>query len=60
MLKIEFSYIDEFGQESKLSKTITEDNLEVITPFDLLLEQFKCFLIGAGFDQEQVSAINKQ
>lgn len=55
MIEINFSYIDEFGQKSVLEKTFTEDVLEVESSADLLFEQFKSFMIAAGFAQELVN-----
>lgn len=60
MLKTSFSFTDEFGQESTLSNTFTEDVLETTDAFYLLLDEFKNFLIGAGFSQDTVSKIQIQ
>lgn len=57
-VKCEFSYIDEFGQESRMVKTISTNILhDVITPFALLVDEFKSFMVGAGFLQSQVNKI---
>jgi hypothetical protein len=55
-VELYFSYTDEYGQESKLSKTISNVYLEDGTmPF--LLDEFKKFLLGAGFAYKQVQYI---
>jgi len=58
MIKINFSYTDGYDQESTLTKTFTNDVLETIPDFDLLLEEFKNFLIGSGFSREIVDTIS--
>lgn len=57
MIKTDFAYTDEFGQESRTTKTFTDTVLEDNTTLDFLLAEFKCFLLGAGFLQEQVEKI---
>ena len=56
-VKIDFSYIDEFGNENRLIKTITKVDFEIQTQLELLVEEFKCFLMGAGFSPETVEMI---
>jgi|GEM_PF-4083846 len=51
MLKILYSYTDEFNQESIHSKTFTEDALEVTSSMELLVEEFERFIISAGFNE---------
>ena len=57
MLKINYSYIDEFGQESMLQKTFTDDVIEICPTFELLFDEFKLFLISAGFSRDEVDRI---
>lgn len=57
MLKINFSYTDEFGQESSMVKTFTHEVLEVEDTFYLLVDEFKKFLISSGFSSEHVDQI---
>jgi len=52
MLKILYSYTDEFNQESTQSKTITEDTLEVTDAMELLVEEFEKFIVSTGFSEE--------
>jgi hypothetical protein len=57
MLRVSFSYTDEFDQISSLTKTLDESVLTDSTPFDMLINEFKCFLKGAGFANETVDKI---
>lgn len=57
MLKLSFSFTDEFNQESTMTKTFTEDVFEVTTTFDLLVDEFKNFLIASGFPKDMVDSI---
>jgi len=57
MLKLGFYYKNEFGEESKLEKTFTPDTLDMTSQFDLLVDEFKNFLVGAGFSTEHVDKI---
>lgn len=50
-IKTNFMYRDEFGNETTLNKTHTEDVLSVTTSLDLLVEDFEAFLTGVGFSQ---------
>ena len=52
-----FKYIDEFGQASSLEKDMNICVLEDTYTVDLLLEQFKCFLLSAGFLNSQIDDI---
>lgn len=55
-VELSFSYTDEFGQENKLSKTFSSVYLEDGT-ITFLLDEFKKFLLGAGFALKQVQCI---
>jgi hypothetical protein len=57
MLKIGFSYSDELGQETKLEKSFTLDTLECLGSFELLVNEFKYFLLAKGFSRETVDCI---
>lgn len=57
MLKIYYSYTDEFGQESTMNKTLEASVLEITDTLDLLVDNFKLFLISSGFLPEQVDKI---
>jgi hypothetical protein len=57
MVKIDFSYIDEFGEESRLIKTFTDSIFIEQTTLEFLVNEFKLFLIGAGYSQDQVDEI---
>jgi len=52
MLKISYNYTDEFYQESTLTKTFTEDTLEVTSAMELLVEEFEKFVVVTGFGEE--------
>lgn len=54
MFKLEFAYTDEFNQESKLTKRLSHVILDDISSLDLIVEEFKLFLISSGFSKEQV------
>jgi hypothetical protein len=57
MLKISFSFTDEFNQESILTKTITDHVLDDIPTFDLLVDEFKKFLLASGFSENSVKQL---
>lgn len=57
MVKVQFSYTDEFGQETTVAKTLTTAVIEESSEFDMLVEQFKLFLVAAGHTQERVDTI---
>lgn len=57
MLKMSFYYKDEFNQTSRLTKTFTDSNIEFVSHFELLLDEFKKFLISSGFSPESVDKI---
>jgi len=56
-VKIDFSFTDEFGQESRLTKTILKVDYNIQTQLELLVEEFKCFMMSAGFSPEQFELI---
>ena len=56
-VKIDFSFTDEFGQESRLTKTILKVDYNIQTQLELLVEEFKCFLMGVGFSPDIVEMI---
>jgi len=56
-VKIDFSFTDELGQESRLTKTIFKVDSKIQTQLELLVEEFKCFLMGAGFSPDIVEMI---
>lgn len=56
-IKINFSYTDEFGQETNLNKSYDDAVLMDNTSFDFLVEQFKCFLYATGFSKRLVDKI---
>jgi len=56
-VKIDFAYIDEFNNESRLIKTLMKVDSEIQTQIELLVEEFKCFLMGVGFSHNTVEMI---
>jgi len=56
-VKIDFSYTDEYGQESRLTKTILKVDSNIQTQLEFLVEEFKCFLMGNGFPPDIVEMI---
>ena len=56
-VKIDFSYTDEFCNENRLIKTLMKVDSEIQTQIELLVEEFKCFLMGVGFSPETVEMI---
>ena len=42
-IKIEYSYTDQWGQETKYSKTISIENLVDCSELELLVQEFKTF-----------------
>ena len=59
-LDINFSYTDEFGQLSNLHKTFDPCVLEDRDTINILVDEFKNFLIGAGFAQSTIDKIQFQ
>ena len=51
MLKILYSYTDEFDQKSTQIKTLTEDTLEATNAMSLLVEEFEKFIVSKGFNE---------
>jgi len=60
MVKINFSYTDEFSQESTMVKTFEDSVFEVTDTFNLLVDNFKSFLSAAGFTQKLIDTIQIQ
>ena len=56
-LKIDFAFTDEFGQESRLIKTVTNAVFIDKNQFEFLVDEFKLFLIASGYSPETVDAI---
>lgn len=54
---VSFSYTDEFGQLSECKKSFNDDALPDGVTLPFLIEQFKCFLLGAGFAPSSVDKI---
>jgi hypothetical protein len=57
LVKINFSYSDEYKQETSLNKTLTQAVIEESSTFDVLVDEFKLFLLASGFDSDSVSKI---
>lgn len=56
-LKIDFSYTDEFGQESRMVKTFDPCVLEVSDTLNFLVDEFKLFLFSQGFSRGLVKKV---
>ena len=56
-LKIDFAFTDEFGQESRLVKTVTTAVFIEKNQFEFLVDEFKLFMIATGYSPETVDAI---
>lgn len=56
-LKINFSFTDEFNQESRVVKNFTGAVLIDRTQFEFLVDEFKLFLLACGHSQETVDMI---
>ena len=56
-VKIDFAYTDEFGNENRLIKTLMKVDFEFQTQLELLVEEFKCFVMSAGFSPNTVEMI---
>ncbi len=55
---MEFMFIDEFGQESRMKKSITSSTFgQDMFPAEELLLEFKNFLIASGFSNSEVDRI---
>ncbi len=57
MIMTEFAYTDEFNEETRIRKTFTQSALMYNTTLEFLVEEFKKFLLGAGFANESVEKI---
>lgn len=57
LIKIHFSYSDEKNLESTLTKTFPSASIYDSSMFDLLLNEFKVFLIASGYSEETVNRI---
>ena len=55
-IKIDFSYTDEFGQESRVIKNFTDACLIDRDSLEFLVDEFKLFLIASGFNAEYVNS----
>lgn len=56
-IKIDFSYTDEFGQQTRLAKTYTDAVLMDQEHIGFLLEEFKMFLQSMGYSYKVVNQI---
>ena len=56
-VKIDFAYTDEFDNNSRLIKTLMKLDSNIQTQLELLVEEFKCFLMSAGFSPNTVEMI---
>ena len=56
-LKIDFAFTDEFGQESRLIKSVTTAVFIDKNQFEFLVDEFKLFLIAMGYLPETVEVI---
>jgi len=56
-VKINFSFTDEYEQESNLTKTFNPAVFDFQNTFDFLVEEFKNFMICAGFNSKSVDKI---
>jgi len=56
-LKIDFAFIDEFGQESRVIKTFTTAIFLDQTQLEFLVSEFKMFLIASGYLPKMVNMI---
>jgi len=56
-LKIDFAFIDEFGQESRLIKTVITAVFIEKNQFEFLVDEFKNFLLAMEYSPETVNAI---
>jgi len=57
MITTDFAYTDEFNEETRLRKTFTQTVLIDNTPLEFIVEEFKKFLLGAGFSDSSVEKI---
>lgn len=57
MRKIDFTYVDEFDNETRLQKTINDAEIKLTSEFEALFNKCKDFMIACGFSQDAVNAI---
>lgn len=57
IMETRFGYTDEFGQSADVKKTFDFESFEDGMTINLLVDEFKLFLLGAGFMPEQVDKI---
>ncbi len=57
MIKLNFSYTDEFGEETNVSKTYTDAVFIDRTPFEFLVDEFKLFMLSMGYSKNLVDKI---
>ena len=58
-LKFSFSYEDEYGQSTTLNKTVCSNVLEDTNPLNLLIDNFKLFLLDCGFHKDSINKISQ-
>jgi len=58
IIKTDFAYTDEFGQESRITKTFTDAVFMDKTSLEFLVDEFKNFLMGIGLTPETVNKID--
>lgn len=56
-VRIEFSYTDQFDQETTLNKKLSTCVFNDMTELEMLVDEFKEFLIAAGHYQGNVDRI---
>jgi hypothetical protein len=56
-IKIDFSFTNEFGEESRLTKTFTNSVLFDRNEFEFLVEEFKLFMLASGYGESDVNSI---
>ena len=56
-VNISFSFTDEFDQKSEMNKTISMDSIDLSSQFEVLVEEFKNFMLMTGFAQSSVNKI---
>ena len=55
-IKIKFKYTDDYGHKTRLKKIISSNVLEDISGLDILVDEFKIFLLSCGFTQDGVDS----
>lgn len=55
-LGFRFEYINELGETTKLERNVTY-NPDIVSEFDMMIEEYKQFLLACGFSQGMVSQI---